>query len=181
MRKTKRARSNFVWFFSTLVCVFASSVQATPVLHEFYLEDSSGGTVYTGTVTVDSSRLTPNTFTAFSDPNFVAFSLTIGSESWSLADAFNPATEGVITDGNGMIDSFLDTTGTVALLTNDNGARIDIWEDKTLWSTSASAAVTVGTTHSFARVPLPVPVPLTLSLLGAGFLGMNYWRSRQRA
>ncbi|MEZ5585642.1 MAG: PEP-CTERM sorting domain-containing protein [Sedimenticolaceae bacterium] len=163
-----------------VVLLFASSAQAVPVLHQFFLEDSGGSTVYTGTVTVDSSRLTPSTFTPFSDAGFLAFSLTIGSESWSITDASNPTTEGIITDATGMIVSFFDNTAQSAtFLLNGNSERIDIVENNAQWSTSATATVMSGPTHSFARAA--VPAPLTLSLLGVGLLGMSYRRAKQRA
>ena len=151
--------TRFKLLAATLLLSLSTAVSAVPVSHDFELLDSASGVSYTGTVVVDSSRLTPDLFTSFSDPGFISFMLTIGAESWTLADAYNPTSEGIVTDASGSILSFLDDTiQSVVLLINSNGKRLDILENNGSWSTTADASPINGPAHRFvtsASVPQP--------------------------
>lgn len=160
--------------FATLLvtALSAKAVQAVPTLHNFILEDADSLPVFLGTVTVDSSQLTPNTFIAFED--LTSLTLTIGSLFFDASDATNQVVEGVITDATGELLSFHDSLG--ELIVFENGIQtITIRESNGFWNITATGS---GPSHSFQRLS-SIPEPSGLLVILIGLLGLTFTRYRR--
>ena len=86
-----------------------------------------GEFVAVGSFSIVSSALTPNTFIAFDDPNFLSFSITVPcvlcpglGRTFTLADARNPSFQGVKTDETGKVSEFFDNTCCPLLIAFDS-------------------------------------------------------------
>ena len=155
---------------------FVAPANAVPVLHNFFLLNTGGTPDFVGTLTIDDSRLTANTFTSFNDAaGMISLSLTIGGTTFTEADAANPGTEGVITDALGELVSFHDNTPQSATYLQGSSLRIDIVEGNGRWFTDSGL---VGPRHTFARA---VPEPGTLAIFGLGLAGLGLMRRRRKA
>jgi len=81
------------------------------ISHTLTLTENSpnAGQVFVGFFEIDDSFLVANAFIPFS--NFDSFSITVNGITYNLADAVNPTTEGVQTDGFEVVILFEDTGG----------------------------------------------------------------------
>jgi len=149
--------SYFVVLLSTLL--FPLPSLAAPVEHYVHLLNSGGTPEYTGLLVIDDSRLTPNTFTPWSDPGLISFSLTIGGFTW-IEDSETDL--GVITDATGVLSSFHNsTTGTqVNNTTAQFGRLLRISENNGEWLTNTGFS---GPSHTISIVPEPTSFALALA------------------
>ena len=153
-------------FIAAFLAVTPAAVQAGPVQHKFFLLNADGTADYTGTLTIDDSRLTPDTFTAFDDPaGMISLSITIAGITFTQAYSDDPQTEGVITDASGALFSFHESgSGGLTTLEPDPLIELDIADGGGAWSISFSPPLS-GPAHAFERVETDVPEPSASLLL----------------
>ena len=138
----------------------------TPVFYYVHLLNDGGTPDYTGLLEIDDSRLTPNTFTPWSDPGLIAFEISIGPWTWTKD---TESDLGVITDAQGDVVSFHNSTIGTQINNTTAGTLLRIAENNGFWLTNLGAN---GPAHSIE----PIPEPASLLLVGVGLAGATVIR-----
>jgi hypothetical protein len=163
-------------FAAGLALVAAVSAPAQAQLISWTLTLNGGSGTYVGGFSFDQSLISPNAFVTFSQ--FASFQVTVGSENYSLANAYRGLDEGLMLDASGAPLRFNDPDGDyaefcpTACTTFPVLGFVDGTNNWELISGNERG------TYSISRTS--VPEPASMVLIGAGLVGLGFRRVRRR-